>query len=61
MLLDQNLTLAIDWLPGDGFSDICTVSLAPEEGHDYGSRPVFGAGQYEISWRRYVSQIYYAG
>jgi len=41
-----------EYLPGDEFSDICRITLAPDEEHDYASRSIPGPGEYEITWRR---------
>lgn len=45
-----------EYLPGDEFSDICRITLAPEEEHDYASRSIPGPGEYEITWRRSVQE-----
>jgi hypothetical protein len=41
-----------EYLPGDEFSDICRISLAPDEEYDYASESIPGPGEYEITWRR---------
>ncbi|KAF8891851.1 Gryzun, putative trafficking through golgi-domain-containing protein [Infundibulicybe gibba] len=40
------------FLPGDEFSDISRVSLAPAEDHPT-QEPIAGPGKYLINWRRY--------
>ncbi|KZP28516.1 hypothetical protein FIBSPDRAFT_917686 [Athelia psychrophila] len=42
----------VEYLPGDEFSDICRVTLAPEEDQDYAAQSIPGPGEYEVIWRR---------
>lgn len=46
------LLLLIEYLAGDEFSDVCRISLAPDNGQDSDQSPIPGPGEYEIAWRR---------
>lgn len=47
----------VEYLPGDEFSDICRVTLAPEEDQDYAAQSIPGPGEYEVIWRRYAEKL----
>ncbi|KDQ50908.1 hypothetical protein JAAARDRAFT_41691 [Jaapia argillacea MUCL 33604] len=43
-----------EWLPGDEFCDICRVAVWPDE-VDNPEESIQGPGEYEITWRRLLS------
>ncbi|KII95624.1 hypothetical protein PLICRDRAFT_662357 [Plicaturopsis crispa FD-325 SS-3] len=52
---DGDDAFPIEYLTGDEFSDVCQITLAPEEEQDNDNAPIAGPGEYAIVWKRILS------
>ena len=57
-LAGRRLKMCLEYVTGDQFCDICSISLASRESEVTGNEGIPGPGEYVVSWRRSVPYNY---